>query len=42
MYKRHRFNLGWRLVSVENQRYFRLRAFATWEEGNAESGFNSI
>jgi putative transposase len=26
------FNLGRHLVSAENYRYFRLRAFATWEK----------
>jgi putative transposase len=26
------FNLGRHLVSAENYRYFRLRAFATWEQ----------
>jgi putative transposase len=29
------FNLGRHLVSAENYRYFRLRAFATWEKGVA-------
>jgi putative transposase len=29
------FNLGRHLVSVENYRYFRLRAFATWEKAVA-------
>ncbi len=29
------FNLGRHLVSAENYRYFRLRAFATWEEAVA-------
>ena len=26
------FNLGRHLVSAENYRYFRLRAFASWEK----------
>jgi len=29
------FNLGRRLVSAENHRYLRLRAFATWEKAVA-------
>jgi putative transposase len=29
------FNLGRHLVSVENYRYFRLRAFASWEKAVA-------
>jgi hypothetical protein len=29
------FNLGRHLVSTENYRYFRLRAFATWESAVA-------
>jgi putative transposase len=29
------FNLGRHLVSAENYRYFRLRAFATWEKAAA-------
>ena len=29
------FNLGRYLVSAENYRYFRLRAFATWEKAVA-------
>ena len=29
------FNLGRHLVSAENYRYFRLRAFATWEKAVA-------
>jgi len=26
------FNLGWHLVSAENYRFFRQRAFASWEK----------
>jgi putative transposase len=29
------FNLGRHLVSAENYRYFRLRAFASWESAVA-------
>jgi putative transposase len=29
------FNLGRHLVSAENYRYFRLRAFSTWEKAVA-------
>ena len=29
------FNLGRHLVSADNYRYFRLRAFATWENAVA-------
>jgi putative transposase len=29
------FNLGRHLVSAENYRYFRLRAFASWEKAVA-------
>jgi len=29
------FNLGRHLISAENYRYFRLRAFATWEKAVA-------
>ena len=29
------FNLGRHLISEENYRYFRLRAFATWEKAVA-------
>ena len=28
------FNLGRHLVSAKNYRYFRLRAFASWEKGS--------
>ena len=31
----NRFNLGHHLVSAKNYRYFRLRAFASWEKAVA-------